>query len=912
MESAMVALVVEKLGKMVIEQINKEASLVLSFREDFEWLSNKLTRIRSYLREADLRSAHNESVKSWLLDVAEIALDAEDILDECAVQSEGTDNESAQSSCVCAFSYSQLVFRYKMARRIKDVKDRMRSILIVDAKELKLVGDVTHSNQPSTSTAQNVNWRGFNMIERDSHPAVAIESKVEQVSRLLDDPAAPVIAVVGMGGVGKTFLMQNVFSRIKDKFEKSIWLAISQTYSLKKLQAALARELDLDDVVNERVDEVKAQELIHGRLASTKFLIVLDDVWRATEQENLVLALGIPRGNNPESKIVVTTRSRHVSSNMNARVYELQTLSKEESWNLFCAFAFKGNQPTHHLEGIARQVEGECGKLPLAVKIVAASLANTTLSREWESKLQQLRAASSTEDPIMQILKLSYDSLPAHLKPCFVYLSFFPEDEEIDYQYLINLWVAEGYIPQGDDQLDIGWSYICHLQSLCLVERVHAGVGEYGYGVCYRRFKLHDLLLDLAMSIAKESQCAFSVEEAFKKDLTVQTGRTCHRILMGKRSIGDDDVKVMVRNRAYSASYLRTISFSKNLGIQNIPPNLINGARVLRVLDLSGTGISALPNCVGNLKLLRVLNLNETNITEVPECVKSIKGLRFLDISFCMSLEQFPKWIGELNSLEHLDIRQYIEKSMPKGISKLVSLQVLKLTDMNKLSVEDNDFLQLQHFVNLVNLRELLISIHHEAELKSIEDGILASLVKVRNLIIQNVTTDNCPPVSEKMLAMKDLESLSLIRFAVPNWICGFSNLMELKLSNCHCVEYPALEIMPSLITLYLSENSNCKALPKGFGKPGGFPKLRVFEIIDFVVLEELPELEDGAMPRLEILQVLSCENLKKHPCGLELLKSLKECHLYYMKVTQMSESGELLNKLKANNPNVKIYGLEN
>ncbi|XP_057838082.2 disease resistance RPP13-like protein 4 [Cryptomeria japonica] len=248
MESAMVGLVVEKLGWMMIEQINKEASLVLNFRKDFEWLSEKLTRIRSYLREADILSAHNESVKSWLLDVAEIALDAEDILDECVVEYEGTDNESPQSSCVCSLSYSQLVFRY--------------------------------------------------VIESGSHP-VAIESKVEQVLHLLNDPVALVIAVVGIGGVGKTFLMQNVFNKIKGEFEKSIWLAISQTYSLTKLQAALAMELGLNEVVNGRVDEVKAAELIHGRLASRKFLIVLDDVWRATEQENLVLALGLPRGNNP-------------------------------------------------------------------------------------------------------------------------------------------------------------------------------------------------------------------------------------------------------------------------------------------------------------------------------------------------------------------------------------------------------------------------------------------------------------------------------------------------------------------------------------------------------------------------------------------------------------------------------------
>lgn len=88
-------------------------------------------------------------------------------------------------------------------------------------------------------------------------------------------------------------------------------------------------------------------------------------------------------------------------------------------------------------------------------------------------------------------------------KPCFVYLSFFPEDEEIDYQYLINLWVAEGFVPQEQDRLDIGWSHISHLHSLCLVERVSYQYGEdYRYDQYSRWFRLHDLLFDLAISIA--------------------------------------------------------------------------------------------------------------------------------------------------------------------------------------------------------------------------------------------------------------------------------------------------------------------------------------------------------------------------------------------------------------------------
>ncbi|GLJ20159.1 hypothetical protein SUGI_0365910 [Cryptomeria japonica] len=914
MASAVVDVVVEKFGGMIIEQINKEVSLVLNFKKDFEWLKKKLTNVRGYLTDADAQSANNESVKRWLLDIADIAWDAEDILDECAVQSKGANNEIPQSSCVCAFSYSQLAFRYKMARRIKDVKDRMRTVM-ADAAELKLVRDVTHPEQPSTSTSQtHVNFRGSSVIERGSRP-VAIESKVEDVLRLLDDPAAPVIAVVGMGGVGKTFLMQNVYKRIKVKFQESIWLSISQTYTLKKLQADMASEINLNEVINGQLSEVQAAKLIYERLQSTSSLVVLDDVWRATGEDDLISALGLPTGNDSRCKIVVTTRSRHVSNNMNARVYDVHPLSQQESWELFCAFAFpdsQKNQPPQQLAGIAREVEGECGRLPLAVKTVAASLAGKRLSRDWETKLGQLRAVLDTEDPIMQILKLSYDSLPVHLKPCFAYLSFFPEDEEIKSCYLINLWIAEGYIPQKEDQhqLDIGWNYLCHLYSLCLVESVGAMYMQ-GSG----SFKLHDLLLDLAISIGKESQCAFSVDESFRKGPAVQASCSYRRILMGKKSIVDGDVDVMASNRAYSASRLRTLSFSQNRGIQKIPAILLSGARVLRVLDLSGTGISSLPACVGNLKLLRVLNLSGTNIAEVPECVKSNTSLRFLYISICENLEQLPEWIGELNFLEHLDLLgtalKKVDGSMPKGLSKLVSLQVLMIDNDNKLSVEDNEFLRLEHFVNLVNLHEVWIGIHHEAELKSIEDGILSTLVKMRTLGIinsTNVTEVNLPPLSEKMLAMKDLEFLHLEKFAVPNWICGFSNLMQLELWDCHCAEYPALEMMPNLIKLDIWRNDICKALPKGFGKSKGFPQLLFLNIQGCSVLEEFLELEEGAMPHLEILRVFRCPNLKKVPSGLEHLRSLKECHFGRTGVDDMLKEGEeLWNKLKVNNSNVII-----
>ncbi|KAH9319244.1 hypothetical protein KI387_021013, partial [Taxus chinensis] len=275
MAVGLVGALVGRLGGMVVDEISKEASLFLNCRKDFEWLKKKLVIVSTYLKDADVQSVHNKSVKGWLLDVADIAWDAEDIVEECAVESLYTNDGNTQSSCVvgCPFNYSQLFFRYKMARRIKDIRDRIRSVM-EDAAELKLVADFTHSEQASTSTSQNVKWKRSSVLERDARP-VAIKAKVEEILGLIDDPAAPVIAVVGMGGVGKTFLLQNVFNTIKDRR--------------------------------------------HSRLKNKRSLIVLDDVWRATGEDDLISTLGLPIGNNAQCKIVVTTRSRDVSRNMNAR-----------------------------------------------------------------------------------------------------------------------------------------------------------------------------------------------------------------------------------------------------------------------------------------------------------------------------------------------------------------------------------------------------------------------------------------------------------------------------------------------------------------------------------------------------------------------------------------------------------------
>ncbi|GLJ52670.1 hypothetical protein SUGI_1121000 [Cryptomeria japonica] len=395
----------------------------------------------------------------------------------------------------------------------------------------------------STSTSEMV--KKSSLLPRDSRP-VGLQSKVEDIVGLLEDQKVPVIAVVGMGGSGKTFLLQNVY-----------------------------------------------------KAAKSKSFIVLDDLWTLSTENSLIDKLGLPA--DKDCKIVVTTRNRQVALNSNSRIYEMQNLSDEDSWMLFCIYAFPnsgGNRAPQHMKDEGRKIGKQCGNLPLAIKTIAASLANTTLKNwEWKrSQLERVDTPTGEHDPVMEILKLSYDSLPPHLKPCFAYLSFFPEDEKIEAEYLINLWIAEGFISAGEEQWDLAWHWLDQLNKLCMLQ-----VYEKDDDISIKYCKIHDLLHDLAIHISREDKCVFSVEEVSSR--TSNSMGWC-RVLLAKKGL-----HVFNAISESRPVYLRTLSLSQNWQIRSIPENLFTTMRGLRVLDLSYTHISTLPASLGKMVLLRLLNL---------------------------------------------------------------------------------------------------------------------------------------------------------------------------------------------------------------------------------------------------------------------------------------------------------------
>ena len=154
-----------------------------------------------------------------------------------------------------------------------------------------------------------------------------INNYLMQIKEFLDDDESRVLGIYGMGGIGKTTLL-NIFNdkvvRINARrrlFDHIIFITMSQVVNIKKIKGDITRQ-------------------IRGNLSSlskSKFLLLLDNVWN--EVDLSVLGILIPLSQS-RSKVIMTGRSksycrvRHVDPNC-TQSFEVALLTELEAWIFF-------------------------------------------------------------------------------------------------------------------------------------------------------------------------------------------------------------------------------------------------------------------------------------------------------------------------------------------------------------------------------------------------------------------------------------------------------------------------------------------------------------------------------------------------------------------------------------------------
>ncbi|XP_047269353.1 putative late blight resistance protein homolog R1B-16 [Capsicum annuum] len=304
------------------------------------------------------------------------------------------------------------------------------------------------------------------------------------ISKLTSGPKdLDVISITGMPGSGKTTLAYKVYNDISvcSRFDLRAWCTVDQEYDEKKLLVKIFNQVTGSDL--NFSEDIDVADMLRRQLFGKRYLIVLDDVWDTTTWDDLTRPFpDVEKG----SRIILTTRQKEVAfhGKGNTNPLNLRLLGPEECWELIEKRAFgKESCPDEPLD-VGKEIAENCKGLPLVADLIAGVIAGREKEKSvWLEVRNNLNSfILNIEVDVMKVIELSYDHLPHHLKPCFLYLASYPKDTAVDREILKTYWCAEGFVEQTgmkclEEEMEI---YLDKLVSSSLVI-AFSEIGDYRF-----------------------------------------------------------------------------------------------------------------------------------------------------------------------------------------------------------------------------------------------------------------------------------------------------------------------------------------------------------------------------------------------------------------------------------------------
>ncbi|KAI3856799.1 hypothetical protein MKW92_044762 [Papaver armeniacum] len=882
MVEAVVSFAVERLGDALIG----ETLFLLNVRNQVEELRDELRRMRCFLKDADAKQQGDERVRNWIEDIRNVAYDAEDVVDTISLKIDVAPKFGGIRNFI--------IRKALMVKNLKHLRRVGKEIQAIQSR-LKVISD---TNQMAQQLLRN----NYPHVEDDYVIGLEEHSETLLAELVKDDERRCVISIVGVGGIGKTTLAKKIYKHgiVMSRFDCRGWTSISQQLNIRDaLLAIINKSMHPNDDELSIIKELSEGDLVeklYNHLQDKRYFIVVDDLW-SFEDWNM-LNPAFPNG-TIGSKVLLTTRNREVSSLVDPWSLHLEPrfLTDEESWELLCEKAFPKNIRDTNcypagLEMLGKKMVRKCGGLPLAICVLGGLLATKKPEiKEWEYVNKDITSSinKGKYGGVAGILALSYNDLPIHLKPCFLYLGVFPEDYAIPRKKLIQLWIAEGFIPHAkEDALrtmeEVGkHEYLAELIQRCMIQ-VDKDVAP-GQG---KTCRIHDLMRDLCLSKAKEMNFLDVWDHRIDDITSDSTSKRMRRyaIHLKEKTTRYDDF--YFNN---SASTLRSL-------LVNIP-----------------LGNPLVPFKYQNLKLLRVLDLeNVTKFnTDVTRKVSKLIHLRYLALGGDKDTT-ISSSIGNLRNLQTLKL-VFFQGVLPETIAKLVQLRHLEIS-FGKFTKS----FQIENLTNLHTLKRMKAG-------KWIRKGCLGKLSKLRNLsvrgisrmqtdvLIHEIVSKNNSAGDQyqnpiRVLSIRSDENLNNKLF---DSLSCCNNLRQLQMNGgpdvLNLEKYPSnlsrlelffsmlkkdpmetLQYLPNLTLLkmnaaYTGEEMVCSRQ--------GFPRLQFLSMRAHKQLKKWT-VEEGAMPHLKELHLSIIWELSMLPEGLRFITTLKELRIGFMPIIKGRVSKEV------------------
>ncbi|KAL2553125.1 putative late blight resistance protein-like protein R1A-6 [Forsythia ovata] len=746
----------------------------------------------------------------------------------------------------------------------------IEDVVEMDRNDLE---DLQQRNSLSATSSKFASTNKSAMVGFDDDLLQIKERLIGQSSML------KIISIVGMGGIGKTTLARNIYndSHIVHYFDIRAWTTVSQEYNVRELLASLLNSMiDLGHKLYEmEIEELK--EKLYQKLQCNRYLIVMDDVWEANSLEEVRRLF--PDKNNG-SRIILTTRLSSVAVYADSSSHRMSFLSSEQSLKLLNQEVFGEECCPSELEEIGITIAKNCKGLPLALVVIGGLLNKSETTRAyWEFVAENVKSAVTRNyDDFVEILSLSYNHLPHHLRACFLYMGVFPEDYVIHVSYLIRLWVAEGFLkPITPKSLEeVAKEYLEDL-----IDRNLIMVRDRSYSGELKTCSIHDLIRDLIVRKAQEEKFLHVMNQKVEISPEIIKNQR-HLSIHGEIQF---DVGDMYDSTVRSLLHLAGCSM---LSIDICFP-------LLRVLDARNITFYMFPIEIVQLVNLRYIALIYTGKRKIPASISKLCNLQTLIVFRRLwygkvGILYLPSEILKMPQLRHLLFEQgFLPCPSGAGNGTLQTLTgvidfrcteeaLRRIPNLKTLGIsyryDSRTKLSIYCLENLVNLHQLeTLKCHFVPEFE-IEPWVPLAVDLAFPPNLKKLTLSGCRISWKNMSTFGSLPNLEVLKlkdfdFEDSTWKTNEGEFRKLKLLHIRCNNLEFWEVegthLPSLQCLSLRRCWDLKCIPSEIGE---IPTLQVIALFQcelpvvtsaYSIQEEQQELgNDG-------LQVHNHDGLQVH-----------------------------------------------
>ncbi|KAJ6370969.1 hypothetical protein OIU77_001472 [Salix suchowensis] len=251
--SALVSILLGNLNTLVLEELG----LVFGLQTEFENLKRNLTRVQAVLKDAEEKQWKDEGIRIWLKDLKAAAYDADDVLDEFSIEAQRRRQRRGLIDRLRSFSsldQNPLLFRFKMAHKLKNVREKFDAI-DMEKNKFKLTEGIEENE------ADRFDWRITSSYVNKTEIIYGRDKEKEELITMLlansDDLA--VYAIHGMGGLGKTTLAQLVYSdaSVEGSFDLRIWVCVSDDFDIRRLSRAILESIEGERCTLQELDTLQ-------------------------------------------------------------------------------------------------------------------------------------------------------------------------------------------------------------------------------------------------------------------------------------------------------------------------------------------------------------------------------------------------------------------------------------------------------------------------------------------------------------------------------------------------------------------------------------------------------------------------------------------------------------------------------